>query len=95
MDALEGRRQVTAAAIARIRATAAAEAEARLRQNPTFRKQVLAEARAGRNGPGNAGGGDPAGLPDPADELGPELLAGHAAGAPPPSMDSWLRRRLR
>jgi hypothetical protein len=102
MDALEGRRSVLTTALQRLEAQWRADERQKLRANRTFRQQVLAEARAGRNGTGPAGpagfatGGDPAGLPDPSDELGPELLAGgHAVGAPPPDMNTWLRGQIR
>jgi hypothetical protein len=101
-DALEGRRQVVAAALQRLEQAWRADEQAKLRANATFRKQVLAEARAGRNGrPRSAGGWAPGpggvlpDLPEPADQLGPELLVGTPGGAPPPTMNDWLRSQMR
>jgi hypothetical protein len=74
---MEGRKQVVERAVARIKALAGAEAEARLKKSAAFRKQVLAEWRSNPMDEG---------APDE-----PELVAGGNGHRPGASINDWLR----
>jgi len=115
-DAVEARQQLVAGSLKGLeRHWRQAERE-RLRKDPTFRKEVLADIRAGTNGSGfpvarqrgqRAPQGQAAGAAVPAmavpvgDGLGnetgqsPEVFVGRGPGAPPATINDWLRQQIR